>query len=54
VLAAYLASLIRLGTYAPGGGDDTSLSGSALAAGVLGSYTAVAGLILGFIAAVRR
>jgi hypothetical protein len=53
VVTVFLASLIGLGIYAPNGGDDPSLSGSAMAAGVLGMYTTVAGLVLGFIAALR-
>ncbi len=53
VIAAFLASLTGLGHYASNGDDPTSLSGPAVAAGVLGMLTAVAGLVLGFIAAVR-
>lgn len=53
VIAAFMASLIGLGIYAPDDGDRTSVSGPALAAGVLGMYAAVVGLVLGFIKAVR-
>jgi hypothetical protein len=53
VVAAFLGSLIILGIYAPNGSDHSLLSGPAVAAGVLGMYTAVAGGLLGFIAAVR-
>lgn len=54
VVTVFLASLIGLGIYAPNGGDHPSLSGPAVAAGVLGMYTTVAGLVLGFIAALRN
>jgi hypothetical protein len=53
VVVAFLVSLITLGIYAPNGNDHSLLSGPAVAAGVLGMYTAVAGGLLGFIAAVR-
>ncbi len=53
VVAAFLGSLISLSIYSPNGSDHSLLSGPAVAAGVLGMYTAVAGGLLGFIAAVR-
>jgi len=53
VVAAFSVSLITLSIYAPNGSDHSLLSGPAVAAGVLGMYTAVAGGLLGFIAAVR-
>jgi hypothetical protein len=53
VAAVFLASLLGLGVYAGHGGEGISLSGPALVAGVAGMYAAVAGLVLGFIAAVR-
>ena len=53
VVAAFLGSLITLSIYAPNGSDHSLLSGPAVAAGVLGMYTAVGGGLLGFIAAVR-
>lgn len=53
VVAGFLGSLISLSSYSPNGSDHSLLSGPAVAAGVLGMYTAVAGGLLGFIAAVR-
>ena len=53
VVAAFLGSMITLSIYAPNGSDHSLLSGPAVAAGVLGMYTAVGGGLLGFIAAVR-
>lgn len=53
VIAAFVASLVGLVVYAPNGGDEVARRGLTLAAGVLGLYTAMAGQVLGFIAAVR-
>lgn len=48
-----LTSLIGLSIYVPRDGDLTSLSGPAAIAAILGMSSSVAGLTLGFIAAVR-
>jgi hypothetical protein len=53
VAAAFVLSLVGLAVYAPNGADDAALDGPALAAGVLGIYAAVAGQVLGFVAAAR-
>lgn len=53
VIAGFIASVIGLGIYAPTGGDGTVRSGPGLVAAVLGICAAMAGQILGFIAAVR-
>jgi len=53
VVVAFLGSLITLAIHAPNGGNHSLLSGPAVAAGVVGMYSAVAGGLLGFLVAVR-
>ena len=53
VIAAFVASIVLLTAYEPGGGDVTTMSWPAAAAGMVGLFSAVAGLVLAFVASVR-
>ena len=53
VVAAFVASIVFLVGYEPGGAEVTSMSWPAAVAGMIGLFSAVAGLALAFIASVR-
>ena len=53
VIAAFVASIVFLTAYEPGGADVTTMSWPAAAAGMVGLFSAVAGLVLAFVASVR-
>ena len=53
VVAAFVASIVFLAAYEPGGAEVTTMSWPAAAAGMAGLFSAVAGLVLAFVASVR-
>jgi hypothetical protein len=53
VIAAFVASIAFLTAYEPGGADVTTMSWPAAAAGMVGVFSAVAGLVIAFVASVR-
>lgn len=53
VIAAFVASLVFLTAYEPGGAEVTTMSWPAAAAGMVGLFSAVAGLAIAFVASVR-
>ena len=53
VVAAFVASIVFLSAYEPGGAGVTTMSWPAAAAGMVALFSGVGGYVLAFIAAVR-
>ena len=53
VIAAFVASIVFLSAYEPGGAGVTTMSWPAAAAGMVALFSGVGGFVLAFIAAVR-